>query len=197
MIAKSSIDSFRLSFNYRFEAAHRLTRSSSVACMTPHGHTWYAKATFEASGSELNTNDMIMEFSQLKGSWKRFIQETADHSFMHHHQDPILPTLKTHIPEFRGLAFPGDPTTELISALFFAKLSVMHEALKASASAAGSGSIAIPNLVSVAIRETPTNTVIFRAGNRALLNRINEQYEGWWQSADPSARDLKTGPPAC
>lgn len=186
MKTDSDSNVYQIQFTYRFEAAHRFTGSCSESCATPHGHTWYAKACFQAPSTELDLdgNDMIVEFAELKKNWKRFIQETADHSFLHHHEDPILPALRKAIPKFRGLPFPGDPTTELVAALFFAKLEVMHAST--------------PNadrlyLSSVAIRETPTNSMIFRrspSGRSALLEKINARYNGWWQSAAPGDRKI-------
>jgi 6-pyruvoyltetrahydropterin/6-carboxytetrahydropterin synthase len=177
---------FHLSFSYRFEAAHRFTLSCEDSCATPHGHTWRAKAVFKADGANLAGDDMVMEFSKLKSSWKRFIQDRADHSFFHHYKDPILPALKEFIPKFRGLPFPGDPTTELIAALFYAKLCVMHETVKAEAGAP------VPHPAAVVIRETPTNTVTFRAGaHQALLEAINAKYAGWWQTADVGASNCE------
>jgi 6-pyruvoyl-tetrahydropterin synthase len=175
---------FRLSFNYRFEAAHRFTLSCEDSCATPHGHTWRAKAVFEADATHLAEDDMVMEFSKLKSSWKRFIQERADHSFFHHYNDPILPTLREFIPKFRGLPFPGDPTTELIAALFYSKLRLMNEAIGVQ------GGAPVPRPAAVVIRETPTNTVTFRAGREAsvaLLKAIDAKYEGWWQVAEIEA----------
>lgn len=177
---------FQISFTYRFEAAHRFTGSNSSACSTPHGHTWYAKALFESPESGLNPeNSMVMEFYRLKMAWKTFLQETVDHSFMHHHLDPILPSLREHIPGFRGLPFPGDPTTELIAALFFSKLKNMHEKQP-------DGAHIKP--VGVVIRETPTNHIAFRPSSTKgsqLLKDLEEHFTGWWQSADPTVRDLK------
>lgn len=173
---------FRVSFKYRFEAAHRFTKSCADSCATPHGHTWYAKAVFQANEESLGADEMVMEFSELKRAWKRFIQDTADHSFMHHFEDPILPALRAAIPKFRGLPFPGDPTTEMIAALFFAKLEAMHRQINNPQDL---------RPVSVVIRETPTNTVSFKVGQSAkLLEKLDREYTGWWQSADPEAREL-------
>lgn len=186
----SSESTFRLTFNYRFEAAHRLTLSCADSCATPHGHTWRAKAIFEAPAGQLGSDDMVMEFSKLKSAWKKFIADRADHSFFHHHSDPILGALREYIPKFRGLAFPGDPTTELIAALFFAKLKVMHEEL---AKTLPEGTIC-PAPVSVVIRETPTNTVSFRAGRSGhveLLEALDRRFEGWWQVADVAANHCR------
>lgn len=182
-IWKFEMGKFRLSFNYRFEAAHRFTMSCADSCATPHGHTWRARAVFESEESALGEDDMILEFSSLKSSWKKFIQDTVDHSFMHHYEDPILSSLRTHIPKFRGLPFPGDPTTELISVLFLAKLQAMNKALPNA-----------PSPVSVIIKETPTNTVSIRLGDNAvssLIEKLNQNFFGWWQDADPAARYIE------
>ena len=184
MSQPETASAFRLSFRYRFEAAHRFTKSCADSCATPHGHTWYAKALFTANEMSLGEDEMVMEFSSLKRAWKTFVQETADHSFMHHYQDPILPALKAAIPKFRGLPFPGDPTTEMIAALFFAKLQTMHQQLDPQQRL---------RLTGVVIRETPTNSVSFkidRAGNSALIKRLNQKYLGWWQTCDPEDRSL-------
>jgi 6-pyruvoyltetrahydropterin/6-carboxytetrahydropterin synthase len=178
--------SYSLSFKYRFEAAHRFTLSCADSCATPHGHTWYAEALFEAGESDLGPDDMVMEFAALKGAWKSFIQKTVDHSFLHHHEDPILPALRQAIPSFRGLPFPGDPTTELVAALFFAKLRAMHQAIP------GSEKI---HPVGVFIQETPTNAITFRApnaGRSTLLEKIDSRFDGWWNSPEPSDRGLQS-----
>ena len=194
--AKDFDSSFVLSFRYRFESAHRFTRSCADSCATPHGHTWFAEAFFNAPGTELGADDMVMEFSQLKKSFKRFITETVDHSFMHHFEDPILPALREFIPQFRGLPFPGDPTTELIAALFFAKVQTMHAHLHMSVPNA-----IWPNLSEMLVQETPTNGIRFRLppqspsastplGGR-LLGKINSEFEGWWQDPNPESRHIK------
>jgi len=69
---------------------------------------------------------MTEEFGQLKAAWKTFIDETVDHSFFYNWKDPILPSLEKHIENFRGLPFPGDPTTELIASLFLKKALVLY-----------------------------------------------------------------------
>lgn len=180
---------FDLSFTYRFEAAHRLTKASAIACMTPHGHTWYAKAVFSSESAQVGADDMVAEFSLIKKGWKTFIQETADHSYLHHHEDALLTAMKDHIPNFRGLPFPGDPTTELIAALFFAKIQAMHRELKSARP--------LPNPATVVIQETPTNTVTLHAGPSLTkwLQTIDERFDGWWQTADPNARHLTVRDP--
>jgi 6-pyruvoyl-tetrahydropterin synthase len=183
---------FQLTFRYRFEAAHRFTHSAAPSCMTPHGHTWFAEGIFTSDASGLGAEDMVVEFSQLKKSWKRFITETVDHSFLHHHADPILGALQEHIPGLRGLAFPGDPTTELVAALFFEKLRQMHAALKNAGGAVLAAGGHWPTLSEVVIQETPTNQIRYRAGAEpsAVVENLNRRFSGWWQTAEPADRSF-------
>lgn len=183
---------FLISFQYRFESGHRLSKATAGTCMTPHGHSWHAKAIFGSSASLLNAEDMVIEFALLKKGWKSFIHETADHSFFHHWQDSLLPSLTDLIPDFRGLPFPGDPTTELVAALFFAKISAMHEELCKTLPTLGDET-PLPKPTAIVIQETLTNTIELQSGPalQSLLNRLNENFEGWWQVADPLARHLQ------
>jgi 6-pyruvoyl-tetrahydropterin synthase len=179
---------YRLSFKYRFEAAHRFTKSCADSCATPHGHTWFAEAHFGAPETCLTHEDMLLEFSQLKGAWKTFIQQTVDHSFLHHYEDPILPALLKFIPKFRGLPFPGDPTTEMVAALFYSKLCSMHKEMNKELA---EGVLIKP--MAVYIQETPTNSMTFRpplTGTSKLLEQIDSKFEGWWQTPEPSDRRL-------
>lgn len=178
---------YTLSFRYRFEAAHRFTQSCEDSCATPHGHTWFAEARFATDQDGLGADDMVMEFSKLKRDFKRFITETVDHSFMHHQHDPILPALIEYIPKFRGLPFPGDPTTELIAALFFQKIETILIDLKSQ-----EPDKTWPVLHELLIQETPTNGVSYRRpAHSTLLTKINSEFSGWWQVTDPRARHLK------
>lgn len=182
---------YQLSFKYKFEAGHRLTKATAGTCMTPHGHTWYAEATFGSSAQFLDGQDMALEFTVLKKAWRIFIHETADHTYFHHYQDALLSSIREHVPCFRGLPFPGDPTTELIAALFFSKINVMNMDLQARLTNEGR-QLPVPSPVMVAIQETPTNRVTLTAGPalESFLEKINAHFSGWWQVADPLARDL-------
>jgi 6-pyruvoyl-tetrahydropterin synthase len=174
--------SLTLKFRYRFEAAHRFTSAASPSCQTPHGHTWYATAAFKMTSRDLDQSGMAAEFGALKRAWKEFVTETADHSFMYNHADPLIPFLKNVIPEARLLAFPGDPTTELIAGLFALKLRAMH---------VNTGITAVTP-ISVHIQETPTNSITFRfdIGGEvpAWLKQHAVNKEAWWNSPDPKRR---------
>lgn len=179
----------RLSFRTRFEAAHRLTLSASLPCQTPHGHTWWVSFQIEArqGADSLGNHGMLAEFSSLKAGFKQFIDQTCDHSFFYNHQDPIIPDLRRHIPEFRGLEFPEDPTTEWIALLFYEKFATL---LRAKDQRIDDWHL------SITIDETPTNQVTYtRAAGEPSPQRIAKVLEAyptaWWNSALTDYRRLR------
>ena len=175
--------SLMLKFKYRFEAAHRLTSAAAPSCQTPHGHTWYATAIFRMTTGQLDRSAMAAEFGSVKGAWKQFITETADHSFMHHRNDPLVASMKEIIPGARLLSFPDDPTTEMIAGLFALKLLTMH----------GVSGINSVQPAGVQIQETPTNSILFRFekdGTIPLWLKAHASVKSaWWNSPDPTSRD--------
>ncbi len=125
---------------------------------------------------------MAAEFGSVKRGWKSFITETADHSFFHNAKDPLVSHLNDIIPDARLLEFPGDPTTEMIAALFALKLKAMHDIT----------GISTVTPLGVKIQETPTNSVTFRFepdGTAPLwLTKKIGTTKSWWTSPDPLAR---------
>lgn len=182
--------SLQLKFRYRFEAAHRFLSAHAPSCRTPHGHTWYATAVFRLrANSQLDDGAMAAEFGTLKKNWKAFITETVDHSYLHHHLDPIVPTLLQDNPEARLLAFPTDPTTEMIAGLFALKFVAMQTVDKSQA-------LQNVELVGVHIQETPTNSITFKFEKKGvtpkwLLEKIGNA-EGWWSHPAVSDRSFST-----
>lgn len=134
-----------LKFRYRFEAAHRFVSGDSK-CSTPHGHTWYATLFFHVSTPKLNEHEMISEFATLKTKWKKFIDEDVDHSFFYNEKDPLLPALRDFVPHFRGISFPGEPTTEMVAALFLKRALYLYKD-------------AAHRPTGLLIEETPTNSL--------------------------------------
>ncbi len=170
----------KIAFKYRFESAHRFVFSERE-CSTPHGHTWHATLNLVASTDDLNENNMIEDFAVLKKGWKNFVTSVADHSFFYNCDDPILPTLKKHIPNFRGLPFPGDPTTEMIAALFFIKASAMCENYPVRPE-------------SVLIDETPTNSITFyhsELEDFVKKTNLSLKTSNWWANEDSGSRSIK------
>lgn len=173
----------KMSFKYRFESAHRFVFSDRE-CSTPHGHTWYATLNLIAATEDLNENNMVEDFAVLKKGWRKFITTVADHSFFYNCDDPILPTLKMHIPNFRGLPFPGDPTTEMIAGLFFIKASALCENFPVRP-------------FSVIIHETPTNSIeFFHEELEDFVKKTNLSLKAtnWWASTDPNSRTIQGSP---
>ena len=169
----------KMSFRYRFESAHRFVHSHRE-CSTPHGHTWYATLHLMSSINDLNENNMIEDFATLKHNWRTFITQVVDHSFLYNSDDPIIPALKKHISEFRGLPFPGDPTTEMISGLFFIKASTLCEDHPVTP-------------FSILIEETPTNSIeFFHTELDSFIEKTNLSLKtsNWWSHPDPKSRSI-------
>lgn len=169
-----------IEFCYRFEAAHRFLNSESKTCMTPHGHSWIATLVL-AFTEQLSKSQMTVEFSKIKKDWKKLIQETFDHSFMHHINDPIVETLKTQEVEVKLVPFPGDPTTEMIALFMFQKMDLIL-----SRSSFGN----LIELKAIKLQETVTNTVICDRDSFKKQIPPFQGYKGWWLSLDTQDRSL-------
>lgn len=160
---------YEVNFKYRFEAAHRFVGSCSTQCSTPHGHTWYASLCLQSVTDELDQNQMLVEFGELKKPWMHFITKVADHSFMINEKDPLISALVDHIPNVRLIRFPGDPTTELVAQLFYLKAKALYKPFEA-----------LIRPKSVYIEETPTNHLKWEGPvkNPSLLDP-----KQWWNEA--------------
>lgn len=170
---------FELSFTYRFEAAHRFTKSCPDSCATPHGHTWRARAELRSTTADLDATDMVVEFARLKGRWKALLDKTLDHSWLTNVSDPILPALTEHIPGLRAVHFPGDPTTELLAALLFVKMEAFLDA---------EGLAERVTLKAIHIQETETNSVRCVARPPWAAVGVVNGFSGWWSTPDPDDR---------
>lgn len=170
-----------LRFKYRFEAAHRFTQSTSPACMTPHGHTWYATLHLQTSAT-LNKNDMSVEFHQVKSEWKSLITNTFDHSFMVNMTDPLIESVSQIHPTARLILFPGDPTTELIALLLFNKCEMFMTQSQWNQQIVVSG---------ITIDETPTNSI--HCDRAFFLKNVTKysKYKGWWNTSNPDDRSCQ------
>lgn len=168
-----------ISFRYRFEAAHRFVKTDSVMCRTPHGHTWYITLSLDSGVATLDENNMVGEFHQLKKQWKKFVQEELDHSYFHHHQDPLLPALKETVPDFRGFATPGEPTTEMLAVLFLRKAQVLFGNKKVLAK-------------EIYLEETPTNSVRISTEDLIFKDIIGKTNKAsWFHQEDITSRLLE------
>ncbi len=178
---------YSLAFTYRFEAAHRFTCTSSEKCMTPHGHTWRATLYLRGTSSALNANAMVAEFSAVKKGWKALLDETLDHSFFAHHQDPLLAAMQKEVPNLRVVLFPSDPTTERLAELLATKAQAMLTLLPDETRTS-------VEVAAVEVIETETNRVRFDVDKGQKLPSVVEGCEGWWSNPDPTRRDCRPVP---
>ncbi len=158
-----------LSFRYRFEAAHRLPGGKS-RCSTPHGHSWWVTLSLKHSATaiDLKTN-FAKDFSELKKDWKLFVDEELDHFFFANSEDPLIGFLNELEPSVRIKKIPGDPTTEMLAALFFRKAESLF---------VGMASI---DVESIFLEETPTNSVrVSKEDTDGLLGRHKLPPVNWW-----------------
>ena len=171
----------KTSFRYRFEAAHRFLGSASKACTTPHGHTWYATLSLKFTGSSLNSNAMTADFALLKKPWRELLQNTFDHSYLHHWQDPLVEALKSCQPDARLVPFPEDPTTEMVAIFLFHKMDQIFRA---------SPMKDLVSVESIKVEETETNHV--ECQRDFYLQEIEryKNFTGWWNSENTDDRSF-------
>ena len=170
-----------IEFSYRFEAAHRFLNSKSKACMTPHGHSWIATLILTFTGEKLDDFQMTVEFSKIKKDWKKLIQKTFDHSFMHNINDPIVKVLEDSKTQIRLIPFPGDPTTEVIALFMFQKMDMIlsQSAFKETI-----------QVKAIKLQETVTNTVICDRESFKKQMPFFKDYKGWWLNLNTEDRSL-------
>ncbi len=165
--------------------SHRLFNLKNSKCFVPHGHNEYVKVylvSTEDDNLDGNTN-MSNGFNALKETWHNWIDNAVDHSMQLSNIDPLLDYFKDNEPEnlTHLLITPGDPTTEILAACFYAKINsfLQHDEINM-------------RCIKVEIEETPTNTVIFSGDPQKAISR--KDYEGprvpWWMRPDMTINDL-------
>ncbi len=170
-----------LRFSRRYSMGHRLTSGAAPNCRVPHGHDEVVTvdiASASNAGLDPETH-MLVEFEQAKGRWFEWIDGAVDHSFHIGDGDPLVRYFRDREPALVGrlLVTPGDPTTELRAACYFAKLNAFL--------AAGEEALVCTR---VQIQETPTNAVEFAPRDTARFLRPGDAH--WWHRADMSINDL-------
>ena len=172
---------FVLRFSRRYAMGHRLISGAAPNCRVPHGHDEVVTvdiASADNQGLDPETN-MLVEFEAAKGRWFEWIDRSVDHSFHLGDNDPLIDFFRDREPELvaRLLITPGDPTTEVRAACYFAKLSAFLDSTD-------------HRLVCtrLQIQETPTNAVEFNGSATAGL--LPDGPAHWWHRADLSINDL-------
>ncbi len=100
----------RIDFCY----GHRLLDYDGI-CKHPHGHN--AMAEIEVRTGELDTRNMVCDFSDIKRTVKGWIDRELDHKMVLRRDDPLVGPLQAlNEPVF---LVDSNPTVELIARLIF------------------------------------------------------------------------------
>ena len=170
-----------LNFTRRYSMGHRLISGAAKNCQIPHGHDEVVTVniTKRSNGILDSKTNMLVEFEEAKGRWFEWIDQSVDHSFHINNEDPIINYFSENEPELlpKLLITPGDPTTEIRAACYYAKLSKFLDENKTE--------LFCTNLK---IQETPTNAVCFSCENIENFLPAGERH--WWNRPDLSINDL-------
>ena len=180
---------FNLVFSRRFSMAHRLLGPDAGKCDVPHGHNEIVRVHLMARARTPLDGDanMIARFEDAKRDWHQWIDAQVDHAFQLSDADPLIAWVRDNEPEKLKhiLVTPGDPTTEILTALFMSKINAML--------AAGSTGLICHR---IEIEETPTNAVRLDGPVEDVLpvqaasGDNDESFVPWWRRADDSINDL-------
>ena len=128
----------------RFDAAHVLTNHKGL-CKNLHGHTY--RVDVSVAGEEGGTDDMVIDFKDLKRIATEVICDRFDHAFIYNSQSEgereIAAVVEKH--GMRTVALPCRSTAENMARIFF-------EQLKAR----------IPGVASVRVWETADSCAEYR-----------------------------------
>ena len=105
---------YRVTKEIHFCYGHRLLNYDGK-CRHLHGHNGKAVITLESPG--LDDLGMVVDFSQVKKTLGRWIDDHLDHRMLLHEDDPILPELRRqHEPV---VTLDVNPTAENIARLIY------------------------------------------------------------------------------
>lgn len=96
---------------------HRLMNHKGK-CKNLHGHS--VKAAISVKQENLNEQSMVCDFSDIKESVQKYIDQHLDHNFLLHKDDPLVPLLRQQNERF--LAIDEHPTAEVLSKMIYQQL---------------------------------------------------------------------------
>lgn len=105
---------FTITKEVYFCYGHRLMNHPGK-CRNLHGHS--VKAAISISHDQLNEQSMVCDFADIREAVETFIDQTLDHNFLLHKDDPIVPMLIAQNERF--LALDEHPTAEVLSKMIF------------------------------------------------------------------------------
>ena len=136
---------YKVKKTFHLAYGHRLLNYKGK-CENLHGHNGVVEVTLAAD--KLNKEMMVMDFTELGGKVKAWLDENFDHKVILDKADPLLPLLRAHGQSC--YATPRNPTAETFAQLLFERFT---KELK------------LP-VHKVAFWETPTSMASYRKGGR-------------------------------
>jgi 6-pyruvoyltetrahydropterin/6-carboxytetrahydropterin synthase len=105
---------FRVAREIDFCYGHRLLNYPGK-CRHLHGHNGHAVVTFE--GADLDPRGMVLDFTHIKQTINRWVDDHLDHRMLLHRDDPIVPLLQQQ--EEPLFLMDVNPTAENIAKLIY------------------------------------------------------------------------------
>lgn len=105
---------YRVTREFDFCYGHRLLNYEGK-CRHLHGHNGRAVITLEAR--ELDERGMLVDFTDIKTTVQRWVDDNLDHNLILSREDPILPVLQARGE--RVFVMDRNPTAENIARLIF------------------------------------------------------------------------------
>lgn len=93
---------------------HRLMNHPGK-CRHLHGHS--VKAAITISRNELDAQDMVCDFADVRECVEEYVEQFLDHNFLLHRDDPIIPLLEQNNERF--LALQEHPTAEVLARMIY------------------------------------------------------------------------------
>jgi 6-pyruvoyltetrahydropterin/6-carboxytetrahydropterin synthase len=125
---------------FTFDSAHRLSNYQGQ-CFRLHGHTYKLEITFEG---KIQTNGMVMDFSEIKSIFEKRIQPSFDHKLILYKKDELNTKISKNFPKDWVTWVDYNPTAE----------NMANDIKTIIVKSLNNSSI---NLVSVTLWETPTS----------------------------------------
>ena len=105
---------YRVTREFDFCYGHRLLNYDGK-CRHLHGHNGRAVITLQAT--ELDDRGMLVDFTDIKTTVQRWVDENLDHNLLLCREDPILPVLQARGE--RVFVMERNPTAENIARLIY------------------------------------------------------------------------------
>jgi 6-pyruvoyltetrahydropterin/6-carboxytetrahydropterin synthase len=117
---------YKIKTSFDFPMSHRLSKHNEK-CKNLHGHNF--KVVVCVRAEELDKNDMVMDFSDLKEILKP-IEDSFDHSMVLNETDVQLKkNIEACLEGFKIVMFPYDPTAEKLAEGIFKTIDLYFDSI--------------------------------------------------------------------